>query len=74
MEYNEIKIEKAGVRALDFNEYIFLNIGLYLFAILVTLALLVGTAADNTPKRPFMKLFIALLADNIITLLGETGL
>lgn len=74
LEYNEIKIEKAGVRALDFNEYIFLNIGLYLFAILVTLALLVGTAADNTPKRPFMKLFIALLADNIITLLGETGL
>lgn len=73
MEYNEIKIEKVG-RALDFNEYIFLNIGLYLFAILVTLTLLVGTAADNTPKRPFMKLFIALLADNIITLLGETGL
>lgn len=59
---------------MDFNEYIYLNIGLYLFAILVTLALLVGTAADNTPKRPFMKLFIALLADNIIALLGETGL
>lgn len=59
---------------MDFNEYIYLNIGLYLFAILVTLTLLVGTAADNTPKRPFMKLFIALLADNIITLLGETGL
>ncbi len=59
---------------MDFNENISLNIGLYLFAILVTLALLVGTAADNAPKRPFIKLFIALLADNIITLLGETGL
>lgn len=58
----------------DLNEFIILNIGLYLLCVLVTLTLLVGTIADNAPKRPFMKLFIALLATNIVVLLGETGL
>ena len=58
----------------DINQFTMMNIGLYLFAVLVTLSLLVGTAAYLTWKRPFMKLFIAMLLDNIITLLGETGL
>lgn len=51
-----------------------LNIGLYLYAVLVTLTLLVGAIADIFPNRLYMKLFIALLANNIVALLGETGL
>lgn len=65
---------KEGDHMADFNQSILLNIGLYLFAVLVTLSLLIGAVTDNTPKRPFIKLFIALLADNVVTLLGETGL
>lgn len=51
-----------------------LNIGLYLYAVLVTLTLLAGAVTELSPDRLYMKLFIALLVDNIIALLGETGL
>lgn len=51
-----------------------LNIGLYLYAVLVTLTLLAGAAAELSHGSLYTKLFIALLADNIIALLGETGL
>ena len=51
-----------------------LNIGLYLYAVLVTLTLLGGALTDLSPNRLYMKLFIALLANNIVALLGETGL
>ncbi|MGN1339503.1 MAG: hypothetical protein ACI4WS_04365, partial [Oscillospiraceae bacterium] len=58
----------------DLNQIPNLNLGVYISMALVTLVLLVGTTLDRTPKHLYMKLFIALLADNIVTLLGEIGM
>lgn len=50
------------------------NVCLFLFAAAVTLFMLLGSVTDRTRNRPFMKCFIALLATNILMLLGESGL
>ncbi|MDD6490475.1 MAG: hypothetical protein PUG48_11825, partial [Clostridia bacterium] len=51
-----------------------LNVGLLWFSAVITLFMLFGTVTDRTRNRPFMKCFIALLAANIIMLIGESGL
>lgn len=50
------------------------NICLLLFSALVSFALFIGAAADNTRNRSFMKHFMSLLVINIISQLGEAGI
>ena len=50
------------------------NVCLLLFASLVTLVLLVGSATDRTRNRQFMKFFISLLIAAFLMLIGEAGL
>lgn len=59
---------------LDFNEMIMVNISLYVFSVLVTLFLLIGTVTDNERKKPFIISFIFLLISNIFMQLGEAGI
>ncbi|MGN0612825.1 MAG: sensor histidine kinase [Porcipelethomonas sp.] len=56
------------------NEMQFLNVGLYIFGILVAVILLIGCVSDRSRSRPFMKFFIALLTVNIVCMTGEIGL
>ncbi|MGN1457459.1 MAG: sensor histidine kinase [Acutalibacteraceae bacterium] len=58
----------------NLNNNIELNVGLLWFSAVITLFMLFGTVTDRTRNRPFMKCFIALLAANIIMLIGESGL
>ena len=58
----------------NLNNNIELNIGLLWFSAVITLFMLLGTVTDKTRSRPFMKCFSALLATNILMLLGESGL
>ncbi|MGN1433113.1 MAG: sensor histidine kinase [Ruminococcus sp.] len=51
-----------------------LNVGLLWFSAVITLFMLLGAVTDKTRSRPFLKCFIALLATNILMLLGESGL
>lgn len=51
-----------------------LNIGLLVFAALVTLFLLIGSVAEHSWNRPFMKSFVFLLIANITIQLGEAGI
>ncbi|MCI6812388.1 MAG: histidine kinase [Lachnospiraceae bacterium] len=51
-----------------------LNIGLLLFAAIVTVFLLIGAGTDQSRSRVFMKCFIGLLLSVIAMLLGEAGI
>ena len=58
----------------NLNNNIELNIGLLWFSAVITLFMFLGVVTDKTRSRPFMKCFSALLATNILMLLGESGL
>ena len=58
----------------DFNSMPEINVCLLVFSVLVTLFLLIGTAADRARNRPFMKSFICLLITHVIVQIGETGI
>ena len=58
----------------NLNNNIELNIGLLWFSAVITLFMFLGVMTDKTRSRPFMKCFSALLATNILMLLGESGL
>ena len=57
----------------NLNNNIELNVGLLWFSAVITLFILLGVVTDKTRSRPFMKCFTALLATNILMLLGESG-
>lgn len=59
---------------IDYEEMIVLNVSLYVFSMLVTLFLLIGTLTDTDRKKTFIISFIFLLVSNIIMQLGETGI
>lgn len=58
----------------DFNSMIELNVGLFVFAILITLFLLIGALTDAGRKKSFMRNFIGILFANVFMLVGELGL
>ena len=58
----------------NLNNNIELNIGLLWFSAVITLFMFLGVVTDKTRSRPFMRCFTALLATNILMLLGESGL
>lgn len=58
----------------DFNKMTELNIGLLLFAALVTIFLLIGSMIDKNRNRPFMKRFIYLLVFHIVMLFCEAAM
>ncbi|MGN1112749.1 MAG: hypothetical protein ACI4RP_06040, partial [Acutalibacteraceae bacterium] len=58
----------------NLNNNIELNVGLLCFSAVITLFMLLGAVTDKTRSRPFIKCFTALLATNILMLLGESGL
>ena len=58
----------------NLNNNIELNIGLLWFSAVITLFMFLGVVTDKTRSRPFIKCFTALLATNILMLLGESGL
>lgn len=58
----------------DFNTMVELNVGLYIFAILITLFLLIGTLSDEGRHKPFMRSFMHLLLANVLMLTGEVGI
>lgn len=58
----------------NLNNNIELNVGLLWFSAVITLFMFLGVVTDKTRSRPFMKCFTALLATNILMLLGESGL
>lgn len=51
-----------------------LNVGLLWFSAVITLFMLLGVVTDRTRTRPFIKCFTALLATNILMLIGESVL
>lgn len=55
----------------NFNEMLELNIGLLVFAILVTWFLLIGVLTDEGRSKPFMRDFIFLLLSNMFMMIGE---
>lgn len=57
-----------------FNYMIEVNVCLLIFAAMVTLMLLLGTATDHARKKPFMRWFTVLLGTAFIMLMGEAGL
>lgn len=58
----------------DLNAMTELNIGLYLFAALISLFLLIGGLIENERRRTFLNSFNYLLTADIIMLLSEAGL
>lgn len=58
----------------NLNNNIELNVGLLWFSAVITLFILLGVVTDKTRSRPFINCFTALLATNILMLLGESGL
>lgn len=58
----------------NLNQMIELNIGLDIFAMLVTLFLIIGVLADSGHNRSFIRSFLALLISDIFMMLGETGI
>ena len=58
----------------DFNNMLELNIGLLIFAILVTLFILLGCVGNQRRNFSYMKSFVWLVCMNLIMLVGEAGL
>ena len=59
---------------LNFNEMIELNIGLLVFAILVTFFILLGCVGYKSRNLSYMRNFVWIVCMNLVMLIGECGL
>ena len=58
----------------NFNEMIELNIGLLVFAILVTFFILLGCVGYKRRNRSYVRRFVWIVCMNLVMLIGECGL
>ena len=58
----------------NFNEMIELNIGLLVFAILVTFFILLGCVGYKSRNLSYMRNFVWIVCMNLVMLIGECGL